>query len=293
MALKDDGSVLWTPRLALVVGGPGALLFAASILGAVHWHTYGDGDLGTTLMIVNVIGFCALLMAVVCWAESAVYQRGTEMVFPSAAGGLHRREVRRRIWLHRRNGGQFYVLVLVLALVPLGIFVGYRGDPYNYLEKSWGPAAFGMVLLSGSGVLWLIFSGLPARFLITPTELRIDSMLRSVRIPRRLIGTFEPSGTRIRLNMVGGGRIAFRVDSPINDLSRPYRHNRRTQVRTAERILAALARVPDTGASHDRVVAKWRPFLVVVSLLCAAGMIVGAVLTGLNWGLIPNGAGYG
>jgi hypothetical protein len=139
------------------------------------------------------------------------------------------------------------------------------------------------MLMIGAGVLigrYLL--GPAARFVVTPRELRIDTALYRVRVPRHVIGRFTRQGLEVRLDLTDGDHVYFRVDSPVLDVPRgaEYRTNGRALLRTASKIVMALDQVPAAGPGVGRLVTAFRPGMAVAAIAAMAGVVTGFILLG-------------
>lgn len=141
---------------------------------------------------------------------------------------------------------------------------------------NWGeqPRAGSLLLLAlaASGGAGCYLAGPAARFVVTPENLRIETALRRISVPRHLLGDFSQRGVKIRLDLTNGDYIQFRVDSPLLDGGNSrYRTNGRTQARTVERIVAMLRDVPSAGSTDSQVVKS--PRWAMIALAVAAGLV--------------------
>lgn len=126
--------------------------------------------------------------------------------------------------------------------------------------------------LAASGGAGCYLAGPAARFVVTPENLRIETALRRISVPRHLLGDFSQRGVKIRLDLTNGDYIQFRVDSPLLDGGNSrYRTNGRTQARTVERIVAMLRDVPSAGSIDSQVVKS--PRWAMIALAVAAGLV--------------------
>jgi hypothetical protein len=287
IAWKSNGSLLWTTPLALMVTLPGAALITIAV---VVWQHRDFGAAGT---VMGLIGGTLVVVGAGCWIESVIYTRHESLDVPSEPTPLPAgpREVRQHAVVRRPNGATYYVLTIVFASLPLTVFATSLdttayGPPVE-------PATLGILLTAIGGLAWLILGGVTARFVVRPHEFQVDSMLRSTRVPRGLVGTFDPTNTDVRLTYTAAaGHVTFRVDSPLADWVQrgtSYRHNRRTQIRTIQKIIDALADVPAATAAPAEVTKQWRPVFVTATLVCAAAIVAGSLIVALNWSSLPNG----
>jgi hypothetical protein len=125
-----------------------------------------------------------------------------------------------------------------------------------------------------------IVGGRVARCVVTPTHLRIDAGRQTVRIPRRLIGSFTQGRNKVRLMTTDARTLDFRVDSPIADLldKTGGRVNPKTQVRVVAKIVQAMTDVPaGTGALTGTV--EIEPRLWPLRASIAYGIVLFAVVT--------------
>jgi len=166
---------------------------------------------------VAAIGGTAVAVGGAGWIESAIYLRHQSLPVPTAphtaCGLTYATPARGR----STAGATYYVAVGLVALIPLAVTVTTL-DTADY-GPSAEPATAGIYLATTGILAWLILGGVTARFVISADEFRIDSTLRSIRIPRRSVGTFEARNADVRVTVTGSRTVYFRVDSPVGDLA--------------------------------------------------------------------------
>ncbi len=284
IAWKSNGSLLWTTPLTLIVAVPGIVMITIAVVVSSY------RDFGSSGIFLGITGGVLVFVAVGCWIESSIFTRDEDLAFPS--GLVEASGDRRRVSVRRANGAMYYATAFIFPLFPAVIILTSL-DTADYGPPD-EPVTLGLLMVGFGCLVWLVMAGLTARFVVTPTEFRIDTLLRTVRVPRHLVGTFEPRNTEIRLTCNdNAGRIYIRVDSPIADWFQrgaSYRHNRRTQVCAAEKIQRALAAVPADPSSEGVITRRWRPFIVSVTALLATAIVTGAVIVTASVGSLPSGS---
>lgn len=252
----DSGALVWTWRLTLIVSAAGLLLVIA---GAGLWAAFP----GVTVSgAPAVAGFVALVVAVAGRLSTASTVRYEDVPLaqpPTFADPIHHSGRRRRTV--RRQSRIAYLGMILGGLFILPASAYWNTDPLvdNLL----------LVAIAASMIAGCFLAGPAARFVVTPQHLHIDTAFHRVSVPRRLIGTFSRSGLGIRLNLVDGDHIDFRVDSPLWDTrGGEYRSNERCQVRTVGRIDAMLREIPDAGITA-MTTTKLRPGMVAFAAITA------------------------
>ncbi len=265
----DNGALMWTWRLTLVVSGSGLALLALS---AVLWV---ELPAGPPAPVLAVIGFLALLVAVAGRITSGRALRYRDVPLPemppqTALAPVS--QVRQRSF-RRRSGFPYFMMSLMSGGTAFAAFVNWSSQPRV-------ASVFELVLGVGFGMFWYL-AGPAARFVVTPEYLRIDTAFRSISVPRHLIAEFSKGAGELRVDLTNGDRIYFRVDSPLLDRSQPsYRNNDHTQIRTMERIVAMLREVP-SAAVDGGIVVRWRWGMIVLAVV-AAVVAIGSVAALVN-----------
>lgn len=224
--------------------------------------------------IVLAVGAVGLIVAFSGRLGTAVQLRWQDQELPQppssdlGAAGIF---VRRRST--RRASGIAYVWSAFGALLILAA----SADGVPPVESDREAA----LLFSGFGgtmIVAAVLLGPVARFVVTGSQLRIDTAFRRTSIPRALISAFSPSGLTVRIELIDGDYRDIRVDSPLLDAFRgsEYRHNSRCQVRTMRRIAALMRAVPATAGSpagsSEEVESRRRLGMIAVTVLVAAAM---------------------
>jgi hypothetical protein len=261
----ENGALIWTPRLALLVSGAGAAVMAMSLL-TMRVHAPSRPVAG----VVAIVGGVAILVAALGWISSTIELRYAGVPLaqppgpdepPSAAG-------RRRGTLRRRSGIAYGVMALGSVWVLPLLF---SGDGADLMVSAIAVAAL------GAGVL----SGPVCRFVVTRQHLHVDLTFHRISVPRRLIGTFESSGPEIRLRLTDRDFYDLRVDSPLWGLGNGdrWRLNARARVRTAARLAGLLREVPAAPPTGDAVEIRYRTgtmvFAAVAAVVTAAVFVIG------------------
>ncbi|NED53648.1 hypothetical protein G3I24_22450 [Micromonospora aurantiaca] len=262
----DNGALIWTWGLTLVVSGVGLLLLAvAAILWAVRAPAeVADG--GGRFMVPAIFGAVALLVAVAGRITSANALRYADSTLPKVPHelGVARHVGRQRRSLRRSSGIAYLYMAVTVGGLAGAALVNWGEQPRagSLLELA----------LAASGGAGCYLAGPAARFVVTPEYLHIDTALRRTSVPRHMLGGFSQRGVKIRLDLTNGDHVQFRVDSPILDAGDSrYRTNGRTQARTVERIVAMLRDVTSAGSTDSQVVRA--PRWAMITLAVAAGMV--------------------
>ncbi|MCU7731043.1 hypothetical protein ODJ79_45650 [Actinoplanes sp. KI2] len=250
-----SGALVWTWRLTGIVSAAGLLLVGA---GAGLWAAFPEV---TASGAPALVGFVALFVAVSGRLSTASTMRYEDVPLaqpPTFADPIHRSGRRRRSV--RRQSTIAYLGMVLGGLVALPAVYWNTNPLVDNL----------LVLAIAAGMIaGCYLAGPAARFVVTPHHLHIDTAFRRISVPRRLIGTFSRSGLGIRLDLVDGDHIDFRVDSPLWDTrGGEYRSNERCQVRTVQRIVAMLREIPDAG-NTAMTTTKLRPGMVAFAAITA------------------------
>jgi len=259
----DNGSLIWTWRLTLTVGGAGLLLEGiTAALWAVGVRVGATG-------FPAVLGIFALFLAVQGRIYSAIrlrYERqrlpAVPAFVPSPSGLRPRRRVVRR-W-----SGFAWLMMGLIACVP----VVYVANWNAYPKGAQIGAVTGSVLAIAT--CWLL--GPAARFVITREHLHIDTGFRRTSLPRKLLAGFLPDGLNVRAELTDGGHQDFRVDSPLLEAgSSLHRSNVRCRFRTIQAIVRVLGEVPPLDTDYPVVVtrARWGPISLATGAVVATAVV--------------------
>lgn len=266
MAYHDNGSLVWTWRLTLAVGGAGLLL--AGVTAALWAGGVRAGASG----FPAVLGVVALFVAISGRINSAIKLRYAEERLPAVPAFVPRPpgpRPRRRVV--RRWSGFAWLLMAIIVGLPVSIVTDWTTDPAG--AKVGGIT--GAVLLIAA--CWLL--GPAARFVVTREHLHIDTGFRRTSLPRKLLAGFLDEGLEVRAELTDGDHRDFRVDTPLLDLRRSsHRSNVRCQFRTVRAIVGALGEVSPLDTADHVVVtrARWGPIT-----LAAGAVLTTAVVTTL------------
>lgn len=223
----ENGAIAWTWPLTsavlaagAVVGGAGLILRIVGVPGGIV-----PGFIGLVAAIVAVIGRIS--------STAELLYTGRELPVLAPPVGNGEPLTRRR----RRRSGIAYVSAVLGVLLIVAGSLGLAQDLGALAAVGFGTAI----------VLAALLAGPVAGFVVTGSHLHIDTAFQRISVPRQLIRGFSFAGLDLRLELAGRDRVRFRVDSELWDLSRgaEYRHNSRCQIRTATRIAAMLAEVPE------------------------------------------------
>jgi hypothetical protein len=268
----DNGALVWTWPLTLIVSGVGVLLLgvAAGLWVARSLAGAARGD--ELLVLLAAFGVVALIVAVGgrLTSAGALRYRDVPLAQVSAESVVTRRVRRRSV---RRRSGIAYGF---MALAVPGLMAGVVAN-WNTAPRGVNLAVLALAVGSGAGCY---LAGPAARFAVTPRHLRIDTALHRTIVPRHLMDTFVRRDTKVRLRLTNDGHIDFRVDSPMWEFrGGEYRHNDRTQTRTVERIVAMLAQTPADDHSDDGIVVTARRGMIALAI--AATLLSVAALIAL------------
>ncbi|MFE9694739.1 hypothetical protein [Micromonospora sp. NPDC005806] len=271
----DDGALVWTWGLTLIVSSVGLLLLgAAAVLWAARTPAeVAAGDDG--FIFPAMFGAVALFVAVAGRITTANALRHANSRLPQVPHqlGVTPRIGRRRRSLRRRSGLAYLCMAVTAGGLAGAALVNWGEQPRigSLLE---------LALAAGGGA-GCYLAGPAARFIVTPEDLRIETALRRTSVPRHLLGEFSRRGVEIRLDLTNGDHVQFRVDSPLLDpRGSRYRTNGRTQARTVERIVAMLRDVPPADSTDSRVVTA--PRRAMIALAVVAGLVPVAALAAMS-----------
>lgn len=261
--------------MTLTVSSVGLLFIGASV--AVYAaRTPAEaraGDAG--FMMLMVPGVVALFVAVSGRITTVQQLRYRDVPLPmlEAADVVTPHRGARRASVGRSSG----IAYLFMAMLGPGLMAAAL---VNWGDQS-RTVSVVTVTFAGSALAGCYLVGPAARFVITPECLCVDTAFHRLRVPRHLLGTFFSNGVDVRLDLADGDRLYFRVDSPLWDIrGGGYRANRRTQLRTVERIVARLQAVPARPTVGGMVVSV-RPGMISLAVVAAAAPVV-ALVTALT-----------
>ncbi|MGK5682029.1 hypothetical protein [Actinoplanes sp. URMC 104] len=259
----DNGALIWTWPLALIVGAAGVALLGVAVF-------LRDGT-------VSIFGGILLFVAGSGRMCSALELRYAEVALAQPSGVVHHSGIRRRSL--RRSSGVPWVTVALGVLVVAAVALSGDGPTTVDAETI---VARGVFFGGGVGlILFGVMVGPVAGFVVTPQHLHIDTALHRVSVPRRLIGEFEHGDSDVRLRLRDGDHVDIRVDSPILEYtSRGYWMNARCRVRTVEKLVRMLQEVPPAECPDEGVIRRWRPVV-----MGGAGVVALASL-GVGWVLL-------
>ncbi|PWU43854.1 hypothetical protein DLJ46_29060 [Micromonospora globispora] len=270
----DNGSLVWTWGLTVIVSSVGLLLLGVA---AVFWVARTPAEVAAEdagVMFPAMFGAVTLFVAVSGRITTANALRYSDVRLPPIPHrpGMTPPIGRQRRSLRRRSG----IAYLYMALVAGGIA---GASLVNWGEQPRIGSLLELALAAGGGA-GCYLAGPAARFVVTPEYLRIETALRRMSVPRHLLGGFSRRGVEIRLDLTNGDHVQFRVDSPLLDpRGSRYRTNGRTQTRTVERIVAMLRDVPAADTSESQVITA--PRRAMITLAVAAGLASVAALAAL------------
>jgi len=244
----DNDAVVWAWPLTLLVAAVSVVLLTVG----VTFHSFVP-------KIFPLVGVVGLIVAGAGRLGTAVELRYGDRGLPQPPSpGLVTAGESMRKRSTGRSSGIAYVCAGLGAVL---VFAGIDGR----LDGLFMVGA-GLAMIVGA-----LFVGPAARFVVTGTQLRIDTAFRRTSIPRRLIGAFSRSELTVRIELTDGDYRDIRVDSPLWDVSRggEYRHNSRCQVRTMGRIAALMAAVPATAMDTEAVETHMRTGMIATAVLAA------------------------
>ncbi|MFG2106465.1 hypothetical protein [Micromonospora chersina] len=277
----DNGALVWTWRLTLIVSGVGfALLGVAVVLWATRTPAeVARGDAGYGLPAT--FGAVALIVAVagrISSASALRYRNASLPPVPAPSAVVHHVKAR-SCSVHRRSGIAYLMMAITGGGLVLAALANWNPQPRlsSLLE----------LVLATACAAGCYLAGPAARFVMTPRHLHIDTALHRISVPRHLLGQFSRRGVEVRLDLTSGDHVYFRVDSPLWDVrGGQYRTNGRCQVRTVERIVAMLGEVPPTTHTDDAVVTTSRVGMIALAvgagILSAAAVVLIAITARLG-----------
>lgn len=241
---------------------------AVVVVGAV----WGDPEVLLVGVAVIVVVFC---VAIPVWrnrryrdrplARPPVYAPIEEH---STVVEVGRRRVTRRVV--RRPAGVGYLFSALGGLLCLALMI-----------RPAGSIDAGIVLSVGAGAAICVGSlatGPAAYFVVSGRFLDSCTANRIVRVPRQMISEFVAGRQDVTLRLTSGPAVYFRVDSvlwALFDKTSTFT-NPRSQVRTIDRIVAAMHHVPPVRVLGDTQV-QWIPRRRVVTGLAVGGLVLFAV----------------
>ncbi|MFG2059157.1 hypothetical protein ACGFI9_34585 [Micromonospora sp. NPDC048930] len=264
--MHDNGALVWTWGLTLIVASVGLLLLGvAAVLWAARTPAEAAaGDAG--FIFPAMFGAVALFVAVSGRITTANALRHAHLRLPQVPHqlGVAARVGRKRRSLRRRSGIAYLYAAVTAGGLAGAALVNWGEQPRigSLLELAF----------AASGGAGCYLAGPAARFVVTPEYLRIETALRRISIPRHLLGEFTRCGVEVRLELTNADHVQFRVDSPLLDPGGTrYRTNGRTQARTVERIVAMLRDVPAAASTDGQVITA--PRRAMITLAIVAGLL--------------------
>jgi hypothetical protein len=262
-AYHDNGSLIWTWRLTLTVGGAGLLLEGVTaVLWAVGVRVGASG-------FPAVLGVVALFVAISGRIGSAIKLRYAEERLPAVPafvpGPSGLRPRRRVVW---RWSGFAWLMMAIIVCLPVSIVTDWNAEPTGAQVGG----MTGSILLIAA--CWLL--GPAARFVVTREHLHIDTGFRRTSVPRKLLAGFLGGGLEVRAELTDGDYRDFRVDTPLLDLrGSSYRSNVRCRFRTIRAIVRALGEVSPLDTGYHVVVtrARWGPITLAAGAVLATAVV--------------------
>jgi hypothetical protein len=268
-SIVSSAAVRRSRRLALVVGGAGALVLAGAqvrwVLRTPAHEILRSGRFDFVLLLTGFVLMVVILNRIDAAIKSRYGDRPLPAI-PAYVPGPPSLTARRRVV--RRWSGFAYLMMAIIACLPVSILTGWNTEPAGGKVG----ATTGSVLAIAA--CWLV--GPAARFVVTREYLHIDTGFRRAGVPRALLAGFIRGPQEVLVELTDGDSRKFRVDTPLLDLrGRHFRSNVRCQFRTVEGIVRALDEVPPLDTDCPVVVTRvrWGPVALALGAVLATAAV--------------------